>query len=124
MLNALSGAACASLAVLSVACSNDGASSTGGDAIDSGAILSSIEDVRRMVEDSSSGVDPMLFEAVSYSQDENELQVTLAESQDGLGTESLEDLCGDLSEAISLPGLSVAVEKANGTQSTSCGQSE
>ena len=108
------------LAFFVAACGNDDDdnAATGGDPIDRGAILGSLEDVRSLIEENASGLDPVLIQDVSY--EDNTLRVTLAESQDDLDTAGLEDMCNRVSDAIDLTDLSVTVEKADGSDSVEC----
>jgi hypothetical protein len=51
---------------------------------------------------------------------DGELKVVLAESQDGLDTAGLQSACDSISRSVSLPDLTVVVEKANGSDSVEC----
>ncbi len=115
--------AVALLAVGMVACSSDdstdaNASITSGSGINRDAILGSVSDVRALIKDNASSLDPQVIGDVSYSNDQ--LRVTLADSQNDLDLDRLKSMCTDVSNAIALPNLHLVVEKADGSDSAEC----
>lgn len=96
----------------------DAGSSLTEDPINREAILGNLDDVRSLVEQNASGLDPMTIGDVDYA--DGELKVVLAESQDGLDTAGLQSACDSISRSVSLPDLTVVVEKANGSDSVEC----
>jgi fructose-specific component phosphotransferase system IIB-like protein len=111
------------LALGMVACSDDDsggtvASGSTGNAINREAILSSVDDVRALIKDNASSLDPQVIDDVDY--DNNELKVTLGDSQNDLDLDGLKSMCGQVSNAIALPDLHLVVEKADGSESAEC----
>jgi hypothetical protein len=96
----------------------DAGSSLTEDPINREAILGNLDDVRSLVEQNASGMDPMTIGDVDYA--DGELKVVLAESQDGLDSAGLQSACDSISRSVSLPDLTVVVEKANGSDSVEC----
>jgi hypothetical protein len=111
------------LAITMVACSDDDsggatvASGSTGNAINR-AILGSVDDVRAVIQDNASSLDPNVIKDVDY--DNKQLKVTLADSQNDLDIDGLKSTCDQVSKAIALPDLHLVVEKANGSESAEC----
>lgn len=104
----------ASLAL--VACGDaedDGDSADTG--IDREQLLGEVSEVRSLFEERSP-LPPELISDVSY--EEGQLDVTLAEEAEGV--DQAEQVCRDLSEAIQLLDLAIAVHGPDGSELASC----
>ena len=104
-------------ATVAAATGTSGTASTG-DGIDRAEILGSLDDVKALIRDNASSLDPEMIGDVSYT--DGELHVTLAESQDDIDTSKLNSACDQISKAISLPDMKLVVEKADGSDSVEC----
>lgn len=110
------------LGLASLACSEgesiDPNGSPTGDVINRDVLLNNVEDVRAMIADNAPSLDAEMVGDVSY--EDGRLRVVLAESLPGASLPDVDSVCGEISNAIALPGLSVEVESADGSESARC----
>ena len=119
MLTRVLWASCAfTLLFLATACSDDDGDADTLEGVDTGAILSNVEDVRAIIERNAPDLDAGMVHDVAF--EDGSLTVKLAESPD-IDTSGLEDVCRKISEAIALPDLSVTVESPDGSGTAECG---
>jgi hypothetical protein len=110
------------LGIVLVACSDgesiDSNLAPTGDAINREVLLNNLDDVRAMIADNARSLDPEMIGEVDYT--DGRLRVVLAEPLGDINLPEVNSACSEISDAIGLPGLSVVVETADGSERAQC----